>query len=154
MLLTAWYGGVRPAMAAVILSAVSADYFLMAPRGSFLLHSEAEYVGMGFFIAVGAGIAWVGGAMRNAPLSTIQKLQQARQEISQTEERLRLALRSSGIGVWNWNVTADTVEADQNCLALFGLAGTEFPRTAGEFLKLLHPEDLEHVQQQLTASIK
>jgi PAS domain S-box-containing protein len=154
VLLTAWYGGVRPALAAVILSAVCADYFLMAPRGSFLLHSEVEYVGMGFFIAVGAGIALVGGAMRNAPLSQIQKLQQARQEISQTEERLRLALRSSGIGVWNWNITADTVEADQNCLALFGLADAEFPRTAGEFLKLLHPEDLEHVQQQLTASIE
>jgi PAS domain S-box-containing protein len=154
VLLTAWYGGVRPALAAVILSAVSVDYFLMVPRGSFLQHSQAEYVGMGFFIAVGVGIALVGGAMRNAPRSQIKKLQQARQETSQTEERLRLALRSSGIGVWNWNITADTVEADQNCLELFGLAGAEFPRTAGEFLKLLHPEDLEHVQQQLTASIE
>jgi K+-sensing histidine kinase KdpD len=34
MLLTAWYGGMWPALLAVILGALCADYFLMPPRGS------------------------------------------------------------------------------------------------------------------------
>ena len=46
VLLTAWYGGARPALVTVILGGVVADYFLVPPRGSFILADAAEFVGL------------------------------------------------------------------------------------------------------------
>src|SRR6202790_2392825 len=61
VLLTAWYGGIRPALVAVILGVFSADYFLVLPRGGFLNKSTAQYVDLLLYIGVGVGIAVVGG---------------------------------------------------------------------------------------------
>src|ERR1700680_2709629 len=52
VLLTAWYGGVRPALVAVILGVFSADYFLLLPRGSFGYKSTAQYVDLVFYLVV------------------------------------------------------------------------------------------------------
>src|SRR5271167_4352050 len=38
VLFTAWYGGMRPALLAVIVGAVCASYYLMQPRGHFGLY--------------------------------------------------------------------------------------------------------------------
>jgi PAS domain S-box-containing protein len=153
VLLTAWYGGVRPAMAAVILGALAADYFLMQPRGSFLLRGETEYVGMAIFLAVGFGIALVGGEMHTAPLGKIRKLRQEQEALAQTEERLRLALRSSGIGVWSWDVATNLGETDAHCLELFGFPVSP-QRRLEEFLAVIHPEDLERMKQALAAAVE
>lgn len=96
VLLTAWYGGVRPALVAVLLGVLSADYFLLLPRGSFWIKGAAQYVDLALFIGVSVGVAVLGGVMHDAPLGTIRKLQQAREALAQSEERLRLTLRSSG----------------------------------------------------------
>src|ERR1700685_4415957 len=61
VLLTAWYGGVRPALAAVILGVLFADYFLIAPLGSFGFKGAAQYVDLAFYVGVGVGIAVLGG---------------------------------------------------------------------------------------------
>jgi PAS domain S-box-containing protein len=64
VLLTAWYGGIRPALAAVALGVLSADYFLIAPRGVLGFKGTAEDVGMALYLGVGIGIAILGGTMQ------------------------------------------------------------------------------------------
>jgi PAS domain S-box-containing protein len=78
----------------------------------------------------------------------------ARKALAQTEERLRLTLRSSGIAVWSWNIAANCIEADENCSALFGLPIGEFPRTIEGFSRMLHREDRERVQQEVGAAVE
>jgi PAS domain S-box-containing protein len=78
----------------------------------------------------------------------------AREALAQTEERLSLTLHSTGIGVWTWNVTANSVEADENCSVLFGLPIGEFPKTIEGFSEMLHPDDHARVQQEIGASIE
>jgi PAS domain S-box-containing protein len=73
-------------------------------------------------------------------------------QLEQTEERLRLALRSSGIGVWTWNIAANIVEADEHCSVLFGLPPAEFPRTIEGFLALVCADDRGRVRQEVAAS--
>src|ERR1700761_5756540 len=46
VLLTAWFGGLRPSCLAIVLSLVSADYFLLTPRGVFGSKGVAQYVGL------------------------------------------------------------------------------------------------------------
>jgi PAS domain S-box-containing protein len=73
-------------------------------------------------------------------------------QLAQTEERLRLALRSSGIGVWTWNIAANIIEADDHCSVLFGPPPGQFPRTIDGFLALLCAGDRARVQQDVAAS--
>jgi PAS domain S-box-containing protein len=154
VLLTAWYGGVRPALVAVILGFSLADYFLVAPRGSFALQGAAQYVDMALYLTVGVGIALLGGIMHAAPLSSIRRLRQALETLAQTEERLRLTLRSSGIGIWSRDIAANLVEVDENCSVLFGCPIGQFPKTVEEFAALIHPDDRERVQHEIAASVE
>ena len=43
VLVTAWYGGVQPALLAVVLGVFSADYFLIPPIGGFGFKGAAQY---------------------------------------------------------------------------------------------------------------
>ena len=154
VLLTAWYGGVRPALSAVILGVLFADYFLVVPYGSFALKAAAQYAGLGLYLVAGLGIAVVGGAMQAKPLGSLRKLQRAREALAQSEERLRLTLHSSGLGVWSWDIAKDSIQGDENCSALFGLAIGQYPKTSEEFVALVHPDDRERVHQEVAASVE
>src|SRR5580658_5919428 len=53
VLVTAWYGGCRPALVAVVLGALASDFFLLPPRGHFQLASLDEQVGLALFVGTG-----------------------------------------------------------------------------------------------------
>ena len=108
---------------------------------------------MVLYLGVGVGIAVLGKVLRAAPRERIQKLEQARSALAQTEERLRLALHSSGIGVWSWDIAQNIIEADENCAVLFGLPMSLFPKTVEGFVARVHPDDRERVQQEVAASV-
>ncbi len=154
ILLTAWYGGSRPALLAVFLAAVSADYFLVLPRFGFWPSGPPQWVGLFLFVSTGLGIALLAGSMQAAPLMSDRKLQQARQALERSEERVRLTLRSSGIAVWNWDMSANSIEADENCSALFGLAAGHFPPTIEGFAACVHSQDRQRVLQEIDASVQ
>jgi len=153
-LLTARFGGLWPALAAVALGVVSADYFLVAPLGSFGFKGTAEYMNLALYLCVGTGIAVLGGVMQAKPLRTIQRLRLAREALAQAEERLRLTLRSSGVAVWSWEIAANVITADENCSIQFGLPVGQFPQTVEEFAALVHPDDRARVQQVVAASVE
>jgi len=66
VLLSAWYGGLRPALLAVALSALVAWYFFLTPRFSLELKSVEEMIGLSVFMMVGVAIAYLGGLMNAA----------------------------------------------------------------------------------------
>jgi len=71
----------------------------------------AQYVELIFYVGVGSAIAVLGGIMHAAPLDSTRKLRRAREALAQTEERLGLTLRSSGIAVWSWDIAPNIIEA-------------------------------------------
>jgi PAS domain S-box-containing protein len=91
----AWYGGFGPALLAVLLGAITSDYFLLPPRGSFGLHGRDQQVGMGLYVAVGAGIALLGGEMRRAEDRARANSAAERGQ----RDRLRVTLESIGDAV-------------------------------------------------------
>ncbi len=154
VLVTASIGGVWPALLAVLLGSVSADYFVVMPRGSLGLTGAEEYVSWALYLLVGTGIALLGGAMRTARLAIAQKFQHAQKELAQSEERLRLTVHSSGIAVWNWEFALNVISGDENCSAMFGLPTGEFPKTIEEFAASVHPDDRERVQREVGAAVE
>ena len=154
ILLTAWYGGGRPALLALALSVYSTDYFLIPPRGS-LGHKGAEgHLELILYSAVGLGVALIGGFMQASSRRSIQKLGQTLEALGQTEERLRLTLRASEVGVWSWEIHPNIVESDENCSLLFGLPIGQFPKSVEGFAAMLHPDDRERVRQEIASSVR
>jgi signal transduction histidine kinase len=66
------------------------------------------------------------------------------QELSASEERLRLATHAAGIGTWDYNVLTDTLHWDEGCKRAFGLA-LDSPSTDEVFHRIQHPSDVERV---------
>ncbi|OIQ00024.1 MAG: hypothetical protein AUK35_05140 [Zetaproteobacteria bacterium CG2_30_46_52] len=61
--------------------------------------------------------------------------------VEASEENLKLALESSGVGTWSWNIIEDKHHWDNFIHPLFGLAPGSFSGNIEEFFDLLHPED-------------
>ena len=154
VLVTAWYGGVRPALVAVIGGIFLADYFVVPPLGSFGFKGATQYVDLCLYFCLGVGIAVIGGLMHAARLSRIRRLQLTEVALTQAQERVLLTVRSSGIAVWTWNIPSNSVEADENCAVLFGLPIGRFPQTVEGFAALVHPDDRQQVQEEVAASVE
>jgi PAS domain S-box-containing protein len=63
-----------------------------------------------------------------------------------SEDRLRLAVESTGLGTWDWNLDTGELKWDERCKAVFGLppeAGVDYD----VFLAGLHPDDRERTEQ-------
>jgi len=66
VLLSAWYGGIGAALAALALGVLAEVHFILPPRGGWWVAGFDQKIGLGQFIAVGTGIALFGGAMKSA----------------------------------------------------------------------------------------
>jgi diguanylate cyclase (GGDEF)-like protein/PAS domain S-box-containing protein len=154
ILIAAWYGGGKPGLTALILGMFSADYFLITPRGEFGHKGTDGYLELTLCACVGLGVVLICGFMRSLSLRTVQRLQQTQIDLAQAEDRLGLVLRSSGISVWNWDIKANIVKADEYYSAIFGLPFGQFPHTVEEFAASVHPDDRERIQQAIAASLE
>lgn len=66
IILTAWYGGVGPAMVALVLGFMSAAYFFLNPRGSVEVYGVEPQVGMVLYVAVGISSIFFSESMHAA----------------------------------------------------------------------------------------
>ncbi|HVW83530.1 MAG TPA: PAS domain S-box protein [Bryobacteraceae bacterium] len=93
------------------------------------------------------------GLLVDAFNEMLARIQDRDAALQQAHERLHLALRSSGVGTWNWSAGATTVEWDDYIYPLFGLAPQTTPRQIREILDLVHPRDRERVRNAVLDSL-
>lgn len=70
-------------------------------------------------------------------------------ELEETRERLNLALTAGNIGIWEWRTTTNEVVWSASLQRLRGAEATDPPRTLGECLELIHPQDRDRVRAAL-----
>ncbi|CAN5718319.1 ATP-binding protein [soil metagenome] len=70
-----------------------------------------------------------------------QELLRTREDLRESQERLRAALTAAGTGTFRWNIPANTVELDGNLDRLFGLPPGQAVQSLEAFLAAVHPED-------------
>jgi PAS domain S-box-containing protein len=70
---------------------------------------------------------------------------EARSEVAlkESEERLRLALSTAGLGYWDWNLLTNRVILSEKCGQIFGRSLENFGGTAEALLSWVYPEDRE-----------
>ena len=83
-----------------------------------------------------------------------QKSDAAREALTQSEERLRLALGSSGMAAWSWEIAPDIITSDAHCSVLFGLPAGRFPQKIDGFTGLIHAEERERVRREIAFSVE
>jgi PAS domain S-box-containing protein len=75
----------------------------------------------------------------------LKERQQVEVELRQSEERLRLALSTSRMGTWNWNIQTGKISWSDNLEALFGMEPGEFDGSFEMFAARLHQDDRDRV---------
>ncbi|HXZ25701.1 MAG TPA: PAS domain S-box protein, partial [Nitrospiria bacterium] len=66
---------------------------------------------------------------------------QAEEALRENDLRLKLALNSVGMGVWEWQIQTNAVYWSPECYTLFGVTNTVV-RHLEDFSRLVHPDDL------------
>jgi PAS domain S-box-containing protein len=71
----------------------------------------------------------------------------AAQRLIDSKASLDLALQSAGMGEWCWDIGEDRRRFDDQVCHLLGLDPAAYTGTAEEFYNLVHPDDLNDVQE-------
>ena len=95
--------------------------------------------------------AWQEGSMERQLLisfrNVLERLQQSRQDVQQSEERFALAVQGANDGLWDWDLRTDIVYFSPRWKSMLGYEDHEISPHFNEWLKRLHPEDLERAQE-------
>ncbi len=88
----------------------------------------------------------------NVMVQEITEHKRSEEALKNSQERLKLALEASQLGMWYWDLERDVLSWDKQCKALFGLS-PETQMSYQVFLEALHPEDRKRVDQAVNQSI-
>jgi PAS domain S-box-containing protein len=78
-----------------------------------------------------------------------EELRESEQALHNAEERLRLAMESGKVGVWEWEVGTKDAKWSQGVYMLLGCKPGEVPPTQEAFRQRIHPQDLARQDQAL-----
>ena len=73
----------------------------------------------------------------------------AEETLRATREWLELAVESSGIGLWDWDLRTNTAYYSPSWRRLLGYSEQDFAGTWAEWIEILHPDDRERVDAAL-----
>src|SRR5690349_15020154 len=76
-----------------------------------------------------------------------------RTAITESEERLRLAMDAAGMGAWDWDLKTGRVAWSGDQEKLFGVAPGSFSGDFDTFLHLVHPEDILGLQARTAGAL-
>jgi PAS domain S-box-containing protein len=84
----------------------------------------------------------------------ITKRKQAENALLVQTERLDLATRTAGIGIWDWNLEKNDLVWDDRMYALYGIRRGDFTGAYQAWLSGLHPEDREESNEVMMRAIR
>lgn len=76
----------------------------------------------------------------------------ANSELSKSERRYELATQATKDGLWDWDVTTNTIYYTERWKAIIGFTNDEFPNDVDSWLRRIHPEDQALVMEMVLGS--
>jgi PAS domain S-box-containing protein len=74
--------------------------------------------------------------------------------LRENEERLRLATQTGSVGVWDWDIRANTISWTDSLYVMHGVTSDQFGGDVDAFEALIHPEDRSLVTSRMRASLE
>ncbi len=87
-------------------------------------------------------------------LTTVENITERKereQRLRTVKDRLDLAVEGANLGVWDWNVTDDTVTFNDQFAAIIEVPADELDSSISTWLDRIHPEDLPAVEEGIEA---
>ncbi|MEF3191845.1 MAG: PAS domain S-box protein [Campylobacterales bacterium] len=81
----------------------------------------------------------------------ITEQKRAREALAESEMRWKFAVEGSGDGLWDWNITDNSVFFSRRWKEMLGYSEEEISGSLEEWAKRIHPEDKERVYADLNA---
>ncbi len=73
--------------------------------------------------------------------------------LRESQERLTLATASAKIGIWDWDITTNSLKWDSQMLELYGLHPDQFSGAYEAWSQGLHPDDKNHAEQTIQRAL-
>ncbi|PKL16078.1 MAG: hypothetical protein CVV49_18080 [Spirochaetae bacterium HGW-Spirochaetae-5] len=83
----------------------------------------------------------------------ISALKQAEESLRKSEERFSRALAAVDDGIWDWNTSDGSAFFNTECYNLLGYSDGEFSASYDSWRTLVHPDDIDRVEEDLKNSI-
>jgi PAS domain S-box-containing protein len=154
VIISAWFGGTKPALFAIALSVVAFDYFFLRPVSSPVVAS-IQQVHLLSFAVVAAYVVWVTVTERNAA----ESLRRARDELHRNNETLRESERKlkeaeqlAKIGYWERDLVADRITASEETRRILGRQLQSISQA--ELQEMIHADDRQLQEQRLTEALE
>ena len=152
IIVSAWYGGFRPGMVAVVLSTLAIDYFFIDPPYQFfLLDTAQDLFQLSFFLLVALAIALLTANFQESKKKVERLSQQLAQE---NAEQLRMALSAARMGMWDWNLVTGEIKWSPEHALLLGLDPGTFDGKYETFDARVHPEDRQALEGALQQALQ
>lgn len=84
----------------------------------------------------------------------ITELEHARSALRETEERWQLALDSTGLGVWDWDLESGSMIYTDALLAMLGYQSEDWEKLPESWTSRVHPDDLSMASAAMQLCIK
>ena len=98
--------------------------------------------------------AWDGAPAHLVSLRDLSEKARTEAALRESEERYALAARAANDGLWDWDLTAETVYFSPRWKSMLGAEDDEIRHSPEEWFDRVHPEDLERVRAALSAHLE
>jgi PAS domain S-box-containing protein len=154
VIISAWFGGTKPALFAIALSVVAFDYFLLRPAGSPVVAS-IQGARLLSFAVVAAYVVWVTITERNAAESLRRardELQRNNETLRDSERKLKEAEQLARIGYWERDLVADRITTSEETRRILGRQLQSISQA--ELQEMIHIDDRQLQEQRLTEALE
>jgi two-component system, chemotaxis family, CheB/CheR fusion protein len=83
----------------------------------------------------------------------VTQFRENEKRLREAEQQLKLALEGGSVGTWSWDLRSNALTASREQAMIFGFDSGDFFKTYDDWLKVLHPDDVEQVKESIRQSI-
>ena len=141
LLITAWFGGLGPALAAVALAVLLVKLAFIPPRLSLAVQNAADIAPLLMFAIVGAAIGWLAESVRRSERNATS----SNAEFRRIRELLETAEETAQLGSWEWDVASNKVSWSNEMFRVYGVEPGSVAVSFESFLSFVHPDDRDMV---------
>jgi PAS domain S-box-containing protein len=140
--ISSWYGGLGPAVLAVVLCSLAFDYFFVRPLHSlYIAAAELPYfIIFALFILL---VSWLARIRRRVEEDEIEDRKRAEEALERSEFYLGEAQKLTHTGSWAWRVSdRNVVHLSEEWYRIFGIDPADGAPNWEKLLDLVHADDL------------